>query len=155
MKREILLNWRIYFAVPLVVAWLHASLNYSGFCFEKKRYLSDEEKFRIGFETFNSRKNVPIRTVTKDAIHLNAYEQIKYESFEQFMESNPKCCAINPGGPYDVAPSDFWDRITGYDSGEVMVRTFTAHYLDENGERKSEEITTTTVLQNCGKQRYH
>jgi hypothetical protein len=150
-----LLGCCIFLAVPLTIIVGCASLNYSGFCFDEMRYLSDEEKLRIGFETFNSRKTVPIRTVTKDAIHFNAYEQIKYKSFKQFMESNPNCCAINPGGPYDVAPSDFWDRITGYDTGEVMVRTFTAHYLDENGERKSEEITTTTVLQNCGKQRYH
>ena len=152
---EILLNWRIYFAVPLVVALLHASLNYSGFCFREMRYLSDEEKFRIVFEMFNSRKTITIRTVIEERTQFNDREQIKYESFEQFIQSNPDCCAIVPGKPrntpWETPSSYFWDRITGYNSGEVIVMTFIARYLDENGDRTSEEVTTKTVLKNCGK----
>ncbi len=144
----------IFLAVPLSFIVGCASLNYSGFCFDKMRYLSDEEKFRILFEAGNNRETVPIKTVIKEAIHFKSYERIKYEGFEQFMESNPNCCAIDPGGPYDVAPSNFWDRIAGYDSGEVIVFTYIVHYIDENGERKSQKIKTENVLQNCGRARY-
>ncbi len=149
-----LLGCCILLAVSLTIIVGCASLNYSGFCFDEMRYLSDEEKFRILFEAGNQRDTVPIRTVTKNAIHFNAYERIKYEDFKQFVEMNPNCCAINPGGPYDTAPSNFWDRITGYDSGEVIVITSIVHYIDENGERKSQKIKTEDVLQNCGRARY-
>ncbi len=151
MKKEVL-KYCILLGVSLAILFTYAVLNYSGFCFAKMRYLSDEEKFRILFEAFNSRKTVPIKTKDKGTQN---YEQIKYESFEQFMEMNPNCCAIDPGGPYDLAPPEVWDRVTGYDSAQVIVMTSTVHYLDENGERKSQEMTTETILQNCGGKRYY
>ncbi len=157
MKREILLNWRIYFAAPLVVAFLHASLNYSGFCFREMRYLSDEEKFQIVFDAFDHRDTVIIIFRKENTVSPKSYEQIKYESFEQFMKMNPYCCTILPGKFTDRQReswlSYFWNRITGYDSGRVIVGTFTLHYLDEKGEQRSQEITTEYVLQNCGKRR--
>ncbi len=155
MKREILLNWRIYFAVPLAVAWLHASLNYSGFCFRKMRYLSDREKFRIVFEALNFKDTVRIQAIDKDNMRFSKYyELVKYESFEEFMEANPDCCAIVPGKsrntPWESRLSYFWDRVTGYNSGEVIVMNFTFHYLDENGEQRAQEATIKSVLKNCG-----
>ncbi len=102
------------------------------------------------FDSLSKQKTVPIKTKDKGT---QRYEQVKYESFEQFMEMNPNCCAIDPGGPYEVGHSYFFDRITGYDSGRVLVSTFALRYLDENGEQKSQEITTEYVLQNCGKRR--
>lgn len=86
----------IFSGVLVATAFTYASLNYSGFCFDKMRYLSDEEKFRILFAAFNSRETVPIKTKDKGT---QDYEQIKYESFEQFIEMNPNCCTIDPGGP--------------------------------------------------------
>jgi hypothetical protein len=145
-----LLGCCIFLAVPLTIIVGCASLNYSGFCFDKNRYLSDEEIFRMQFDSLSKQKTVPIKTKDKGT---QRYEQVKYESFEQFMEMNPNCCAIDPGGPYEVGHSYFFDRITGYDSGRVLVSTFALRYLDENGEQKSQEITTEYVLQNCGKRR--
>ena len=142
----------IFSGVLVATAFTYASLNYSGFCFAKMRYLSDEEKFRILFEAFNSRKTVPIKTKDKGTQN---YEQIKYESFEQFIEMNPNCCTIDPGGPYDLGSPDVWDRVTGYDSAQVIVITSRVHYIDENGEEKSQKMKTETILQNCGRKRFH
>ncbi len=145
-----LLDCCIFLAVPLTIIVGCASLNYSGFCFDKMRYLSDEDIFRMQFDSLSQQKTVPIKTKDKGT---QRYEQVKYESFEQFVEMNPNCCAIDPGGPYEVGHSYFLDRITGYDSGRVLVSTFTLHYLDEKDEQRSQEITTEYVLQNCGKRR--
>lgn len=131
MKREILLNWRIYFAAPLVVAWLHASLNYSGFCFKEMRYLSDREKFRIVFEALNFKKTLRVEAIGKDNLRFfKPYKRIKYESFEQFMEMNPDCCKVA-------------------NSGKVVMN-FTLRYLDENGDRRAQEVTVKGAIKNCG-----
>lgn len=147
------MNWQkildtcLLFGGPLAIVFMYASLNYSGFCFDEMRYLSDEEIFRMTFDSLNQQKTFPIRTEEKGR---QSYEQVKYESFEQFMEMNPDCCAIDPGGPYEFGYSYFFDRITGFDSGRVLVINFTVRYLDENGEQKFQEVTIEDVLQNCG-----
>jgi hypothetical protein len=119
------------------------------------RYLSDREKFQMMFEAFNYRKTLFLKLKKKNNIYFESYEQIKYESFEQFMKMNPNCCAIVPGRLKDRRReawlSYLWNRITGYNSGEVIVMTFTVRYLDENGEQRTQKVTTQNVLKNCGK----
>ncbi len=149
--KDFLVGCSAVLAVPLGILFIYASLNISGFCFDKMRYLSDEEKFRILFEAVNQRDTIPIETENRGTQY---YKQVKYKSFEQFMESNPDCCAIDPGGPYELPPPRFFDRITGFHSGEVIVREYTLHYFDENGEQRSQKFKTERVLQNCGSLKY-
>lgn len=134
-------------AMLLAVLFIIPSLNYSGFCWSKMRYLSDEEKFRMIFDRLSKRDTLPIETEDRGTQY---YEQIKYESFEDYMEKNPDCCAIDPGGPYDLPPDKFIDRITGLNNGEVIVMNYIVRYFDENGEVKSQKRELVTVLQNCG-----
>jgi hypothetical protein len=44
----------------LLIPFVYFGLNYSGFCFAQKRYLSDEEKIRVVFDYQNSRDTIPI-----------------------------------------------------------------------------------------------
>jgi hypothetical protein len=141
--------------LPTLFLVTFLGLNYSGFCFEKMRYLSKEEKIRAVFKMQNNRSDLltfvlPLETNYK---YNENNKYIRYNSFEEFLAENPDCCHVNPGGPYGVPPSSFWDRIFGYDSGDVIVIDFKVRYLDEKGNRGFEEVQFENFLTNCGKVR--
>jgi hypothetical protein len=136
----------ISFALFLV----YAGLNSSGFCFAKMHYLSDEDKFRQEFERRIQQDTVFITDRQNNENGRQSYERIKYESFEQFMESNPDCCTMRPfrSNPWD------WERITGLHNGEFTVMNYTTYYLDENGKRRSKKSKWGVIQQNCGQTHY-
>ena len=152
MKSD-LLGCGILLAVPLGILFIVGSLNYSGFCWSEMRYLSDEEKFRMVFERVNSRKNIRIKTKDK-RMQSKRYERVKYKNFDEFMEKNPDCCAIDPpnrGLP--LRPPSFVNLITGFDNAEIIVIDYTDRYIDENGDLKYKKSQITSVLKNCGELR--
>jgi hypothetical protein len=57
-------------------------LNFSGFCYSKKRYLSDDEFFAIAIKN-NLDRHSPDSRRSK-----------MYASLEEFYRENPKCCEI-------------------------------------------------------------
>ncbi|NEQ39499.1 MAG: hypothetical protein F6K40_25865 [Okeania sp. SIO3I5] len=138
-----------FLGVSFGLFMLYAGLNYSGFCLAQIRYLSDEDKFRKEFERFNQLDTTFIPERQNNENGGQRYKRIKYESFEQFMESNPDCCTVRPSGI-----ASLWLRITGVHSGEVTVMKYTVYYLDENGERRSRESKRQIILQNCGQRWY-
>ena len=125
----------------------YTGMNYSGFCFKEIRYLTDKEKIQRVFNYQNNREAMPIESTNKGTQY---YKQIKYGSFEEFLKDNPNCCAVNPGGGYDLPPPDFWDRIFGYNSGDAIVLNFNVRYLDEKGNQQSRKIKFENALTNCG-----
>jgi len=149
MHRNCLFWIFLTIGLPTLFLVTFFGLNYSGFCFEKMRYLSKEEKIRAVFNYQNNRSSSLLRFVD----NANPKEYIWYKSLEQFIAENPDCCHVNPGGPYGVPPSSFWDRIFGYDSGDVVVIDFKVRYLDEKGNRGFEEVQFENFLTNCGKVR--
>ena len=128
----------------LLILFVYFGLNYSGFCFAEKRYLSNEEKIRAVFDYQNSRDVLPIENFP-DPKH------IKYKSFDEYIALYPECCSVNPGGPYEVPPVNFIDRIFGYHSGDVVVINFHARFLNKNGKLETVEVRFDNYLQNCGK----
>ena len=143
----------------LLILFVYFGLNYSGFCFAEKRYLSNEEKIRAEFDYQNSRDTLPldnppnsehVKDKSFDGYNL---EHIKYKSFDEYIALYPKCCSVNPGGPYEVPPENFLDRILGYNSGDVVVINFQVRYLDENGSLKTVENRFENYSRNCGKPR--
>ncbi|MGB3402352.1 MAG: hypothetical protein WBA77_06655 [Microcoleaceae cyanobacterium] len=130
---------------------IYAGLNSSGFCFAKMRYLSDEDKFRQVFEERNQPGKVFVKDEQDNKNGGQFYKKITYESFEQFMESNPDCCTMRPSRG---TPRWDWERITGLHSGEITVVDYTSYYLDENSKRRSQEVKREVIQQNCGQNRY-
>ncbi|MGL4619759.1 hypothetical protein [Chroococcidiopsis sp.] len=128
----------------LLILFGYFGLNYSGFCFAEMRYLSNEEKIRAVFDYQNSRNRLPLD-------NLPDPKHIKYKSFDEHIALYPECCSVNPGSPYEVPPTNFLDRIFGYDSGDVVVINFQVRYLDENGSLKTVSNRFDNYLQNCGK----
>ena len=130
----------------LLILSVYFSLNYSGFCFAEMRYLSNEEKIRAEFDYQNSRDTLPLDN-PPDPKH------IKYKSFDEYIALYPECCSVNPGGPYEVSPTEFLDRIFGYNSGDVVVINFQVRYLDENGSLKTVENRFENYSPNCAQSR--
>ncbi len=139
-----------FVGIPFIVLIAYFGLNYSGFCFAKMRYLSDEEKIRSVFVSQNERTTISVYTPGKGT---ESYQHIKYKSFDEYLKENPDCCAVNPGPPYETPPARFLDRIFGYHSGDDVVIKFKVRYLDENSQQKSMETRFENNVQNCGKVR--
>lgn len=139
----------LFVSVVLLIISIYFGLNYSGFCFAEQRYLSDEEKIRAVFDYQNSRDTLPIDNFPG----IEYPKHIKYKSFDEYIALYPECCSVNLGGPYEIPPRKFLDRIFGYNSGDVVVINFQVRYLDENGSLKTGENRFDNYLQNCGKPR--
>ncbi len=149
IDRILLLAIFIFIGIPLTLLSIFYSLNYSGFCFAKMRYLSDEEKLRIVFNYINREDELP--GIKK------SYKHIKYASFDEYIKENPNCCSINHGEAYKIAQSSFLpeisflDTITGLGFHDLIVINFKVRYLDENGNQRIEETRFGNTLRNCGR----
>lgn len=124
------------------------SLNYSGMCLSKFRWLSDEERIILSIERIIKRENVAIETKHSGTQY---FKQINYKSVDEFISKNPECCQINPKGGYDLPPPTLTSRILGGNSGDVVRIKFTAKYLDIYGENKTKVIKSDGVQTNCGR----
>ena len=144
--RACLLTFTLLVGIPLTVIATFFGLNYSGFCFAQMRYLSNEEKLKSVF-------NYQI----ENKIYEKVFNQKKYytyvgtKSFDEYVKKYPDCCTINPGGPYEFGQSSPLYRITGYNSGDVIVINFKGRYLDRNGNQKFQQYKAAYYLLNCGK----
>ncbi|MBD2413227.1 hypothetical protein FACHB389_18590 [Nostoc calcicola FACHB-389] len=103
IHRTSLLPVFVFIGIPLTVLFAYFGLNYSGFCFAKMRYLTNEEKIRSVFDFQNNYQNDPEALVVQVG-ESKIEKHIKYESFDKYIQENPDCCAINPGGAYDIRP---------------------------------------------------
>ncbi|RCJ14765.1 hypothetical protein A6S26_08820 [Nostoc sp. ATCC 43529] len=152
IDRILVLAIFIFIGIPLTILSIFYSLNYSGFCFAKMRYLSDEEKLRIVFDYRNREDKLPVDVGGE----VKFYEHIKYASFDEYIKQNPDCCSINHGKAYKIAQSSFLpessflDRISGLGFRDLIVINFKVRYLDENGNQRVQETRFGNTLENCG-----
>ncbi|MDJ0615780.1 MAG: hypothetical protein QNJ63_03365 [Calothrix sp. MO_192.B10] len=137
----------LFLIIPLTLLG-YFGLNYSGFCFAQIRYLSDEEKLRLAFNSINNAEKLDVENKDGKSVYR---EQIPYKSFDEYIKENPDCCKINPRGGSDLPPPRFSDRIFGYHSGELIVINFKVRYIDDNGKQIIQETRIDNTLQNCGK----
>ena len=143
LRKSIIFSTIILF---LIVSYF--GLNYSGFCFAKMRYLSNEERIRLAFNSLNSANRLRVK------IPGQGYEDrefIKYESFDEYIAENPDCCAVSPprGSPELPPPSEL-GRMFGYHSGEYVRIYYKVRYLDDNGRQTSQVIKVDQPQRNCG-----
>lgn len=148
MYRNFLIIVFSIYVSPFVLFFL---LNLSGFCFSKMRWLSKREQIEFVFNHLNNKNELAIDTFENGVFKRNFYEHIKYGSFEEYVEKYPDCCAVNPGGGYDLPPPSIIEQIFGFNSGDVIVIKFKLRYLDESKEVKTKEIISENFIQNCGK----
>jgi len=92
-------------------AW--GSSNYFGFCITKLKSFSTMELMAVAFDHLNRPRVFP-----------NGQRVVPYESFSQFIATNPGCCEVLLTGPgfQDVTPID---RLTGRAGYKVSVNYLT------------------------------
>ncbi|AFY73925.1 hypothetical protein Syn7502_01892 [Synechococcus sp. PCC 7502] len=97
----------IIFGLVIVLICIPLAFNYSGFCFEKGRYLTNTEKFRAVFEEVNqygkpsmffSEGNDDGKLISMLPFGNNRklieVKYISYKNFEEFLRLNPNCCDV-------------------------------------------------------------
>jgi hypothetical protein len=95
-----------------LVLWyvMRGALNYSGFCWEQKRWLSDEELKIVAIERF-----------------------INPDDPELYLKENPDCCYINEAPKFDWAD---WQKrnpniemVIGYSNYDNFLNKVTGHFF--------------------------
>lgn len=132
-------------------------LNFSGYCLEEERYLSDEEKIQIAVRReIASYPPVLVRrqSAEEEGVLRNfiVYERpdnpIYYDDIEEFYKINPNCCEVTSSGK-DGHPRGIWNRLSGNTSDFVHVK-YLVRYLAADGAEISHEYETFPAISNCG-----
>lgn len=135
--------------ISVIFLMLRMGLNYSGFCWAEKRWLSEDEKIEAAVAHVNQ--------PGKRHIDGKWVERIPYESKEAFLEENPDCCYFGkfpthfttmPDGHYAPRPT-FIEKVAGY-YADVINMQYIEHFT-ENGVQNSKNIEVQFSLTNCGK----
>ena len=162
--RQILL-WTgiVILALPLAYCTRIAAINYSGYCFEQGRYLSDDERIREGIASIVV-LHYPLTRFVPDempsagrprgngrGIEITKDQLILYRDAEEFVAINPGCCNFGRRGLYgEVGESDLWTKVTGYSAGFFNAK-YQIRYRDSKGHIQSSWTGITFHLQNCGR----
>jgi hypothetical protein len=177
-----LLRW-ILFAVILVPASLltgTAVLNYTGYCFEQSRYLTDDERIRstvevllltyprityaydqlpkVGYEVVEDKSrccglgDISKLDESKGGVGFDARQLILYSDIKEFYAINPDCCQFARRGLYGelVSIDELWPKITGYSAGFVSVK-YRVRYRDEKGDARTKFSGWSANQTNCGR----
>jgi len=140
-------------SLPLAYLTYLGGMNYSGYCFAEDQYLTTDEKIRIAFNHINNKRTrTGLRIREGENSVVKSFEHIPYISFEEYLKANPDCCSVGKSVFSDLAPPDFFDRITGYNSAKVVALNFKINYYDpEIRTVNNVEKTFYYLLTNCGK----
>jgi hypothetical protein len=153
---------------------LIGTLNCLGFCFDKMRVLSDDEKIKLAInkvlieyptKVFSEKfyRTLPKGDQESD-LHLYGNgssggvpkHPIAYLSLEEFISLNPDCCQVtlnyhakykdDVGGDFTT----FWSRVTGRKTSIVVVQ-YSMRYRDRDGKMQSRGMEFYSGMTNCGK----
>lgn len=121
-----------------------AALSYASVCISQKRKLTSDEKINLALQYANNRLTIPV-----DGLDRGSYTQVKYSSIEEIRRLYPNCCDVGEHVAGDIWPPTFWQRIRGEYADKVSVQ-YTAHYLNDAGEKVPYDVKWVYVMTNCG-----
>lgn len=143
--------------LALLYATLRLGLNYSGFCHEQRRFMTNQERIEIVVRRILSSYPPTLKTyVTRPdgqrAIQWERPEKaIPYESVEEFFAVNPDCCEVTlQQHPKQGGTVPLLERLSGDTAANVRVR-YQVRYLDENEQLKTEYVESYWAVSNCGR----
>lgn len=143
--------------LALLYLGLRAGLNYSGFCLEQRRYLTEREKIEIAIERIlRSYPPTLIQVVTHpDGRQVDRYFQperpVPYRSVDEFLQVNPECCEVTTREHPKISGSiSLGNRLFGITSANVRVR-YQVRYLDASGRMITEIMEPYIAISNCGR----
>ena len=147
MFKKILIPGSIFVSV-LFVCIVYGSLNYSGFCFQKMGYLSDDEKIRMAISAINKEGYFgdyeEASYYTSGGINRIHIKIVPYESVEAFLQQNPNCCTLIPrnegyvGDKQEERPPTFWESVSGRYNYIVRIEYLKKYIEDPLDEKRKE-----------------
>lgn len=176
-----LLRWFLAGIFLTPAGWLggKAVLNYTGYCFEQSRYLTDEERIRdavgsivgtyprityaydtlpkVGYEVVqdNSRRcgqgDASRWDGSNGGTAIDPEQLIMYRDIDEFLAVNPDCCRFARYGLYGELGriDELWPKITGYSAGFVSVK-YRVRYRDAAGAVQSKLSAVSWSYTTCG-----
>lgn len=150
----------IVFLALLAPLWIVAGLNYSGFCWEQKRWLSDEEMIRNAVSYFLDFHNRGLSNqIYLDDVYYDT-TNLSDSTVDAFLKNNPDCCHISRGEdtffrealPYTgvgIQLPSIQDSLLGWYRYSVSIR-FNQRYIDVNKTVKETERIAFIIMTNCG-----
>ena len=156
-----------------------AVINYTGFCFDKSRYLTDDERIRpviqavietyprityayeelpiSGYEIITdkerccSRGDISKHDKSRGGVSIDPAMLIPYRDLNEFLAVNPDCCSFSRMGLYGELGNidSLWPKIKGCSSGFVNVK-FRVRYLDAQGNIQTKFSAFSSHQANCG-----
>lgn len=141
-------------AYYVVLASLYAGANYTGYCVQQQRLISEEEMVRSAVEYVNAKSSVSVSVKVDGKTQPKSYPRIRYESSEELLAENPGCCSFGltsrpTRGVGILGPPQFIDRISGAHRGYVHIE-YAMRYLANDGTVKSVQKTWVVAIGNCG-----
>lgn len=142
------------------------SLNYFGFCYSQKHFLSDEEKLNIVIKDIlaNEAENFKYykRMISLDKnnerrLQLEKYypgEPVPYRDINEFFILNPKCCTVSDkyiigGYEYSIVHITLWSRVIRAVSLVITIK-YLERYRDSEGVIHTKPISHDWVIGRCG-----
>jgi hypothetical protein len=143
----------VFIAVFVASGFLHLQ----GVCISEARVLPDEEKLNKMIEDIYNRSVVEVEIMKpgksgKPRPYREAYQQVPYESVDEFLKQNPDCCEFGNYEKWGNLPSSsstWFSKFMGVYAGEVDV-IYNARYIDEDGNEQHTTAKTYRTIQNCG-----
>jgi hypothetical protein len=143
--------------VALLYTALRLGLNYSGFCLEERRFLTDQEKIdNVVRRILNSyppalKSYITTADGQKAIRWARPNNPIPYASIGDFLAVNPDCCAVTlQEHPQSGGQISLMDRLLGFTSANVRVR-YQVRYRDENDQLKTEYVEPYWAVTSCGR----
>jgi hypothetical protein len=150
IRRHPILTLMLILLLPLM---LRGGLNYSGFCWAEKRWLSDEERIDAAIEHLINRDEMYLEGAIAGE---KVYKVVPYTTIEDFKEKNPNCCEV--AYVTDMTHSPILDSMTGVVSVWMPEISGTVNYIHDG---KQYELYTKisrgydgwylVPMSNCGK----
>lgn len=160
MSIKRLFKYLVLTVLGLLVLYVGSRLgmNYTGYCFEQQRYLTDQEKINVVIDHILGRYPPILKIhekINDDQWGIRLLENpIFYNSKEEFLEVNKDCCKVvdyikwDTGHPGDKVP--FFSRLSGRISSYIYAR-YQTRYRNSEGNFQKKDSKEYYAISNCGR----
>ena len=140
----------IVVAVLLGKCVYSSHLNYTGYCIEEERFLSEEEMLNAAVQK-HLRRTVWTRYKVNGVSDI-ARAKLNYGSVEEFLSKHPNCCKLTDKekvGYDSYRQIGFLSKIWG-DARTLVVIEHPEQGVDSEGVLQQGIVTETYAIKNCG-----
>jgi hypothetical protein len=142
-------------SLSILYVVVRLGLNYSGYCYEQGRYISNQEKIEIVAKHIIRPHQIPKHMPIEEwlALPISIRTVVNYRSTDEFFETNKDCCEVTDFGKGDFGAKgeklSVFDKLFGITSSYVRVH-YQVRHLDEKGQLITAYAEPYFAISNCG-----